>query len=250
MIIGISGRKQSGKSTAANLIYSMYLSQLGISNKVYLSDYGEIIIEDLYGDTSYAGIFDVNNTNSLDITIQKAFDQMNKIVKVYSFADPLKRDICMNLLGLNYDQCYGTDEQKNTPTHLRWKDMPECPSDKEGLMTGREVMEFVGTNIFRKMYSQVWVEGTINRIKRENSQLAIICDCRFPNEVDAIRNTSGKVIRLTRNPFNSTSDSETALDENKYDWKNFDYVVDNTEFSLFDQSVKIKSILEEILQLS
>ena len=34
MIIGLSGRKQSGKSTAGNLIYSLYMAQTNISNKV------------------------------------------------------------------------------------------------------------------------------------------------------------------------------------------------------------------------
>lgn len=29
--------------------------------------------------------------------------------KIYNFADTLKQDICINLLGLTYDQCYGDD---------------------------------------------------------------------------------------------------------------------------------------------
>ena len=256
MIIGLCGRKQSGKTTAANLIYSLYLSQLGISNKVYLSEYGEIIVEDLFGDTNYSGIFDINNADSSDVMIKRVFDTMNSVIKIYSFADPLKKDICMNILGLTYHQCYGTDEDKNTTTLLRWKDAPKPKNsswdkyiESDDFMTARQVMEFVGTGIFREMKEDVWSKATLNKIKVDNPELAVICDCRFPNEVEEIKRAGGKVIRLTRNPFNSDVVSESILDKDKYDWNNFDYVIDNSEHSLYDQSVKIKTILEEILKL-
>ena len=42
-------------------------------------------------------------------------------------------------------------------------------------------------------------DATIRKIKEESPELAIICDCRFPNEVDGIKKAGGKTIRLTRN---------------------------------------------------
>jgi hypothetical protein len=39
-------------------------------------------------------------------------------VKIYNFADPLKKDICMNILGLTHNQCYGEDIYKNTLTNI------------------------------------------------------------------------------------------------------------------------------------
>ena len=41
--------------------------------------------------------------------------------KIYNFADPLKQDICMNIFGLSYKQCYGDDIDKNTSTGLVWE---------------------------------------------------------------------------------------------------------------------------------
>jgi hypothetical protein len=240
MIIAFSGRKQSGKSTAGNFIYSLYMAQLGISEKVYLGESGNILISDLFGDKNYSGSFSANNINPPDVTLQKTYGVLDKIIKIYNFADILKKNICMDILGLSYEQCYGTDEQKNDITNLRINNE---------LASSREMMQYIGTDIFRKIKPDVWVDATIRQIMKENPKVAIITDCRFPNEVECIKNSGGKVIRLDRNPFNSDHLSETILDQNNYDWNNFDYVISNQEYSLYDQVSKLKTILEEILQL-
>ena len=162
--------------------------------------------------------------------------------KLYSFADPLKQDICMNLLGLTYEQCYGTDEDKNTFTDIRWNSISGY--DSNDFMTAREVMEVVGTKIFRKMKHRVWVDGTMKKIHKEAYDLAIILDNRFPNEVDGTLDNGGFVIRLTRNPFNSDSEPETSLDPDKYDWSRFSLIIDNHNISLEDKEKEIYSFLQ------
>jgi len=92
--------------------------------------------------------------------------------KIYNFADPLKENICIEVLGLTHDQCYGSDDQKNELVDCYWDDGKQ--------MTAREVMQFVGTNIFRKMKHNVWSSATINKIQKEKPKIAIIADCRFP----------------------------------------------------------------------
>jgi hypothetical protein len=155
--------------------------------------------------------------------------------KVYSFADPLKKDICMNILGMSYEQCYGSDDQKNTITDIEWEGSK---------LTARDVMQFVGTNIFRKMKHNVWTDTTINKIKTEKPKLAIIADCRFPNEVDAIKNIGGYVIKLTRNPYNSNHESETALDEAYYSQHHFDLVLNNANLTIDEQNKEIYTFLK------
>lgn len=157
-----------------------------------------------------------------------------KKVKIYNFADPLKQDICMNILGMSYEQCYGSDEDKNTITDIEWENK---------LLTAREVMQFVGTDIFRKMKNNVWAGATINKIKNESPDLAIIADCRFPNEVKAVKDAGGIVIRLTRNPFNSDHSSETALDFKNYDYRNFDLVLVNHRMSIDQQNFALVKFL-------
>jgi hypothetical protein len=159
----------------------------------------------------------------------------NHSAKIYNFADPLKRDICMNILGLSYDQCYGSDDVKNSLTNNFW-------DNKQ--LTAREVMQFVGTDIFRKMQQNVWADATILKIKKEKPKLAIIADCRFPNEVDAVKNAGGIVIRLTRKPFDSDHQSENALEPKNYDWKNFDYILHNASMTVNEQKQCLMGVLK------
>lgn len=160
--------------------------------------------------------------------------ETNGVVKIYNFADALKQDICINILGMTHEQCYGTDDQKNTITDMVW--------DNKNL-TAREVMQFVGTDIFRKMKTNIWAEAAIKRIKNENPDLAIIADCRFPNEVKAVKDAGGLVIRLVRNPFNSDHSSETALDINNYNYSNFDIVLMNDRMGIDLQNFTVTQFL-------
>jgi hypothetical protein len=176
-IIAFSGRKQSGKSTAADYIKSV----------------------------------------------------------IDSFADPLKQDICMNILGMTYEQCYGTDDDKNTTTDLTWNN---------NQLTARAAMEIIGTDIFRSLKNSVWVDATINKIKRDNLDLAIIADCRFPNEVESIKNAGG-FIRLDLDPYHSESPSECALDKHLYDWNNFDCIIRNSGMDLDKKHQSILRFLSD-----
>jgi hypothetical protein len=190
---------------------------------------------------AFAGRKQSGKTTSAEYV--KAFvEQQNKnaTCKIYSFADPLKQDICMNILDLTYEQCYGSDEEKNTLTDLFWENKQ---------LTAREAMEIIGTNIFRSLKNNVWVSSTINKIKKEKPTIAIIADCRFPNEVASIKAENGKVLRLTRNPFNSSAQAEAALDKDNYDWSNFDYICDNADMNISDQCMDIQKFLLAILPL-
>lgn len=161
--------------------------------------------------------------------------------KTYNFADSLKTDICINILGLSYEQCYGEDIDKNTLTDMEW----------DGIrLTAREVMQLVGTDFFRKMNKNVWTRAAINKIKdirslEQTGHVAIIADCRFPNEVEAVRDIGGYVIKLTRNPFNSNHSSETALDTNNYCQNNFDLVIDNHNLSIDQQNTAVYNFLKD-----
>lgn len=275
-ILGISGRKQSGKNTSFNFLLSLFLVQLGlVRGKATRTSDGKVHISDLFGDEDFAGVFDVER----DTSSMKAFleDKIYPFLKNYSFADLLKKHVCIDILGLSQEQCYGTDAQKDTPTHLRWEDMPGVITEfypevdeseleeiggrlgpyyhklrngvvyhPPGVMTAREVMQFVGTEIFRKMYNNVLADATIRRILQENTQLAVITDVRFPNEVETIQKAGGKVVRLTKNgKSKDVHPSETALDPDKFDWSKFDAVIDNEQMSILDQDKALYGVLVE-----
>lgn len=185
---------------------------------------------------AFAGRKQSGKTSGCEFTANVFARTLQKNASIYNFADPLKK-MCIEIFGLTHDQCYGTDEQKNEYVDCKWPDSGKT-------MSAREVMQYVGTNVFRKMQHNVWAAATIRKIQDENLPLALIADCRFPNEVEAVKNAGGLVIKLNRNLYNSSHESETALDEDRYDQSNFDFVIDNKDLSIEDKNELIYSFLK------
>jgi len=244
-IIGFSGRKQSGKNTCANVIIGWEMLSLGIARNFKITDSGQIWVSDILGEEVNAGIFDVTSSDQSMVNFLRA--NLDHFAKLYSFADLLKKSVCMDILGLTREQCYGTDEQKNTDTNISWSSLPFYDGKAENKnMTGREVMQVVGTDFFRELYPNVWADATIRKIQENGPHIAIIADCRFPNEVEAIQNAGGKVVRLTRNSEDEDAHiSETALDKENFDWNKFDVIIKNDDMSVGEQNKKLYDQLKE-----
>lgn len=244
-IIGFSGRKQSGKNTCANVIIGWEMLSLGIARNFKITDSGQIWVSDILGEEVNAGIFDVTSSDQSMVNFLRA--NLDHFAKLYSFADLLKKSVCMDILGLTREQCYGTDEQKNTDTNISWSSLPFYDGKAENKnMTGREVMQVVGTDFFRELYPNVWADATIRKIQENGPHIAIIADCRFPNEVEAIQNAGGKVVRLTRNSEDEDAHiSETALDKENFDWNKFDVIIKNDDISVGEQNKKLYDQLKE-----
>ena len=98
----------------------------------------------------------------------------------------------------------------------------------------------------RKMYEPVHIRHTVNRILSEQSELAIVPDVRFPNEVEAIKQAGGAVIRLERSTLNDGHESETALDKENFDWGNFDFVIDNSNNTTEDFCSQVESVFNKL----
>ncbi len=113
-------------------------------------------------------------------------------------------------------------------------------------MTGRELMQTFGTNICRSLYYDCWARGTFNSIKREGIPLALICDGRFPNEINMGNALKAKTVRLLRAPHaDDQHPSETALDDFPLD--QYSYVLDNREMSLEEHCQVMDSTIDEWL---
>jgi hypothetical protein len=239
-ILGISGRKQAGKNTAANYINGKVIQSLNMVEDFYIDDKGQLTIktQDSSGESGY-GIFDV--TRKDDIFVQYAERELWPHIKIYHFADPLK-ELASNLFNLDEKLVYGSNEDKDTKTSFKWSDVPVGNKKSKDNMSIREFLEYFGTKIVRKIKDDAWAEFTIKRIIRENSDIAIIPDVRFPNEVSAIQAAGGKVIRLTRDKFNSNAEAESALDEDVFDWSKFDAVIYNQDLTIQDLCGEINKI--------
>ncbi len=247
-IIGISGRKQSGKNTVANYINGDVLKSKGLVQDFRLNDNGqlEILTTNEHGQEGW-GIFDILRKDSE--FVDYAEGNIWPFIKVYHFADYLKQ-ICIDLFDLKPEQVYGTDEDKNTFTPyvaegaaLKGKDVLDNLH-----MTAREFLQYLGTDVMRKIKDTVWVDSTINIINKEKPSLAIIPDVRFRNEVEAIQKAGGIVIRLSRDILGSNHQCEKSLDRHIFNWDHFDSVINNHDINLeelCDELTQIKHFWSE-----
>ena len=248
-IIGFAGKKQSGKNTACNFILAVKIAELGISKSTRLSKEGEIEVTDIFNESVNGKEWFPFKPPHVDT--QNLFDnELGKYIKLYSFAKKLKQ-ISIEILGLKEEQVFGSDKQKNSKTHINWEDMPG-ENDRSGSMTAREVLQFVGTDIFRSMYKNVWVDACLRQIKNDAPEIALISDVRFKNEVKAIKDNSGLVIGLKRSPYKKSDKhpSETQV-EKCFPFCNV--VIDNSKLSIPQQNeqiyLNIKKSLNNVFEI-
>lgn len=252
LIIGFSGRKISGKNSCCNWISGKILEYLNLVTSTEVNEQGHLVTEALLsnGEIVRAPVdLTVPNNKWLQYHVWPH-------VKIYSMADYMKQ-IGIDLFGIKREQLYGTDEQKRTATQIKWKDFRgfldaqtrnKFEKEPEGILldgylTGRGFLQMFGTNICRKLFSDCWVNACLATIQRDQSDLPLICDVRFPNEVEKIQKAGGKVIRLTRCVYpDDTHDSETALDG----YEGYDYTIDNQNLKMGDQFEILKSISREL----
>lgn len=95
--------------------------------------------------------------------------------------------------------------------------------------TGRTLLQYVGTDVIRKKCPEYWVEFVVSVLKLFPGKwdYVIIPDCRFPNEIETMRESGFDVthVRVVRDGFLSPlteeqqkHPSETALDDFPVDY--------------------------------
>lgn len=264
-IIGFSGKIGAGKDSCANFIHALaFVHALQLTPQARIDDNGKIVVLDSENNEH---VFDIDSKDSevVDFLAQRVWPFIRK----FSCAEPLK-NFCIDVLGLSVEQVWGTQEEKSGVTHLFWENMPvpvykvvdnkedipegfkitkevsgkstKVTCKKFGFMTSREVMEYFGSEIIRKMHSDAWANALIKFIDKLNPTYALVSDVRFPNEVRAIQQSGGKVIRLTRiteEASVNTHISNTALD----DYEGFDAVIDNQNLTMDEMFGKLMQIL-------
>jgi hypothetical protein len=149
-------------------------------------------------------------------------------IRRLALADPLKA-ICMEILGLTDRQCYGSEADKNTHTDIWWGNFPCAGSDvpRLGLMTAREVLQHVGTEIFRRMRPSCWIEACLRDALVGPEKIVVVDDARFPDEIAALRR-HGKAVLFTRGVAGDGHSSENSLPGPEA----FDLVIDNTSMTV------------------
>ena len=263
-ILAFAGTKQAGKTTAANFIHGYQLRANNIVKNFSILENGKLtvatVVKDQHGNESDSDgvILDIHR-NDAEFAEWASYN-MWPYVKIYSFASTLK-EMSIALFDLKREGVFGNNTQKNSTTNYRWEDMPGVVTDENALkstviqrllksgnlvyhepgkITHREFLQWFGTKICRKIHDDIWLDNALQHIASEEPLIAVIDDCRFCNEAKAVQTVGGKVIYLTRNPFEDNDISENEIKE----YKNFDYVIDNSNMTIHEQNMEIMKALE------
>lgn len=252
-ILGLSAKKQGGKNTAANWIIGQQMCAVNMVSWVKINSKGQLVVPAVVNDELTEGVFDPLSQNPDVQTMMSQY--IWPVVKLYSFADILKMSVAA-IFGLPYEYVNGSDDDKNKPTKFTWEMFKQflTPATKRHIteqrswsqpMSSRHLLQVVGTDIFRRIHGDIWVDACLNQIACDAPELAVVLDCRFPNEVEGIQKAGGKVIRFLRAPFAGQDQhhSEVALDN--YHRDKFDFVLDNTDMSIEEQNQAVTEKLTE-----
>jgi hypothetical protein len=253
-IVCLAGAKESGKTTAANFLHGHLLKLNEVIREYEMTKAGELRVNTHYmkdGEVKEdMGVLDLSRKD--DLYTQYADQMIWPYVKMYNFADALK-ELCVTMFDISHEQAYGT--YKNSLTKLKWENMPGVITPekakslfsndgggydedhiaefgimvhKPGFMTAREVLQFVGTDIFRRMYEPVWVNLLMNKIKMDSPLVAVIADCRFDNEARAVKEEGGILVYLTRRPSEDSHSSEDGFST----FRDFNKTIDNKKLNI------------------
>lgn len=152
-----------------------------------------------------------------------------------AYADDLKKR-CMDDFNLTYGQVYGDLKEVLDDRYIK--------SDGT-YWTPREILQYMGTEGYRKINNDFWVDIILEKIVTEDLHNVIICDARFPNEIEKPKKLGAIHVRILReNPdeiHGKTHASETALDGSK----DVDYYINNNG-SLSDLELAAKSLIRKL----
>lgn len=146
-----------------------------------------------------------------------------------------------------------------TPESRAWREQPDTWwSLRLGMhITPRMVLQQWGTEVIRAgFHDDMWVASLENRLRNSNDNI-VITDCRFPNEIEALRNAGAKIIRVKRGAEPEWYDLALENKEfmpaawpevhaSEYSWvdTNFDIVIDNNS-TLDELYAQVRGLVQD-----
>lgn len=150
-----------------------------------------------------------------------------------SFASSLK-DAVAAVFGWDRELLEGRTKEARA-----WREVPdEWWSNRLNMpnLTPRLVLQLMGTEVFRHAFhDEIWIASLERKIMRSKDSV-VITDCRFPNEIKAIKAAGGKVVRIKRGQ--EPAHYELGITANAYTW--------SKEESLKDSSLQAQKQLAQL----
>jgi hypothetical protein len=136
-----------------------------------------------------------------------------------------------------------------------WADRLNIPN-----LTPRLVLQKWGTEVVRKSFhDDTWIASLENKLSKAHNDI-VITDVRFPNEILAIKNAGGVVIRVVRGPepewydlaadtnlgeFNHMAQAYPEVHPSEWAWigTRFDAIIDNNSDGLDPLFAQVKDLV-------
>ena len=225
MIIGITGRKRSGKNTVADMLEYIILARDLKVKPTYDGYIGYCTPDEKFRSlnrSSYTGF-------AMARGLKSAWEQV-------AFADSV-RAVTATIADIwSSDLVDESTKTTQIPDYLN-----NLFKDGRKDHTYRELLQYIGTDVFRKLDGDIWVNILFNRLNPDNNY--IITDVRFYNEAKAItdRSSDNVIIKVVRP--GSPMDNHTS--ELGVNFVNAHYVIVN-DGSLEDLFESVKSVVEKM----
>lgn len=249
MIVGISGKKQSGKNTVA-LIWQ-YLHDYYNNNYTHpitVKDFKEYV---------------KNNHHLKSVWIQKSFAHKIKQITYIllgctmdQLEDPIFKETPLGEEWVKYKLNYTSHDRLSYcncsnyyEKYFRSKEEVveyiegNLEVDQDSIkiskieLTPRMLMQLLGTEFGRDMvHPNLWVNALMTKYKR---QKWLVTDVRFFNEAKAIKDRGGILIRVDRD--SDSKDSHVSENE-LITYKDWNYRIDNN-YSLSELILRVRQIM-------
>lgn len=175
-----------------------------------------------------------------------------------SFAATLK-DAVAAVFGWDRELLEGRTRESRTwreQVDTWWANRLDMPN-----LTPRLVLQQWGTEVARKAFhDDTWIASLENKLVRAHNDI-VITDVRFPNEIKAVQNAGGLVIRVVRGPepewydlavetnqgtFNHMATAYPEVHPSEWAWigTEFDAVIDNNADGLDPLFAQVKRLVE------
>jgi hypothetical protein len=125
-----------------------------------------------------------------------------------SFANTLK-DAVAQVFGWDRTMLEGRTKQAR-----EWREQVDpWWAERLGIphLTPRYILQQWGTEVCRKnFHDDIWIASLENKLRNSRDNI-VISDCRFPNEIKAIKAAGGIVVRVVRGPEPEWYDAAVSL---------------------------------------
>lgn len=130
-------------------------------------------------------------------------------------------------------------------------------------LTPRLVLQRWGTEVARRSWhDDTWIASLENKLNKAHNDI-VITDVRFPNEIQAVRNAGGIVIRVVRGPepewydvavdtnqgtFNHMAQAYPEVHPSEWAWigTDFDAIIDNNADGLDPLFAQVKRLVQDL----